>query len=63
MGKLCPEVVLANELGLNYASIGIVSNAAAGFGTTEFTVEEILSMLATMRAPLEELFDAIVEQR
>ena len=56
----CPEVVLANELGLRYASVAVISNVAAGLGDEEFTVAEILALLAELKGPLEELYDAIL---
>ncbi len=42
----CPEVILARELGIPYASIGVVSNLAAGMEETPLTVEEIMEVLA-----------------
>lgn len=57
----CPEVILANEFGLAYAAIGVISNAAAGLGAEEFTVEQILEMLDATRPDLERLIGAIIE--
>jgi len=56
----CPEVVLANELGLAYAAIGVISNAANGLGAEAFTVEQILAMLEDTRPDLERLIGAII---
>ena len=36
-----PEAALAKELGLCYASIGVVANWAAGRGEGEITLQEI----------------------
>ncbi len=58
----CPEVVLANEIGLPYAAIGVISNAAAGLGTEDFTVEQILAMLEAARPDLERLIGAVIER-
>ena len=57
----CPEVILANELGLAYAAIGVISNAAAGLGAEEFTVEQILEMLDETRPRIEQLIGAVIE--
>ena len=57
----CPEVVLANELGLRYASVGVVSNAAAGLGERDFTVEEIMAVLAGAVAPFERVLDELFQ--
>ncbi len=58
----CPEVVLANELRLAYASIGVISNKAAGLGDREFTIDEIMQVLGDAKWPLEMLLGAIIEQ-
>ena len=58
----CPEVILANEAGMAYAAIGVISNAAAGLGTDEFTVEQILAMLDETRPDLERLIGAVIER-
>ena len=58
----CPEVVLANELNIPYASLGVISNMAAGLGERDFTIDEIMAVLADAAAPLERLIGAVVEQ-
>ena len=58
----CPEVILANELGLPYAAIGVISNVAAGLGAEEFTVEQILAMLDATRPDLERLIGEVIER-
>lgn len=58
----CPEVVLANELGVPYASIGVIVNMAAGLGDQEFTVPEIMQTLEGTVAPLERLLGEIIER-
>lgn len=58
----CPEVILANELALPYAAIGVISNAAAGLGDEDFTVEQILAMLDVTRPDLERLIGEVIER-
>lgn len=41
-----PEVVLAKELGLCYASIAMVTNYAAGISTTPLTHQEVIDTMA-----------------
>ncbi len=59
----CPEVVLANELGIPYASIGVISNLAAGLSAEEFTLEEIMQVLADCAWPPELLLGEIIARR
>lgn len=40
-----PEVILANELGIHYASIGIVTNFAAGISDKKISHEEVVEMM------------------
>lgn len=40
-----PEVILANELNICYASIGIVTNYAAGISKNKITHEEVIEMM------------------
>lgn len=56
----CPEVVLAAELGLPYASIGVISNPAAGLVEHDVSVAEIMAVLDDAVAPLERLLDAVI---
>jgi len=58
----CPEVVLANELGLPYASIGVISNKAAGRAVHDFTVADIMQVLDDATWPLELLLGALIER-
>ncbi len=55
-----PEVALARELGIPYASIGIISNAAAGMsidgsGPTELSADDIFDLVGTVTEPLHRL--------
>jgi 5'-methylthioadenosine phosphorylase len=56
-----PEVVLAVEAGLAYASIGVVSNPAAGTGPERLSVEDILAVIDTVTEPLHRLIARTVE--
>ncbi len=55
-----PEVALARELGIAYASIGVVSNAAAGMSTNEsgptaLSTDDIFDLVGTVADPLHRL--------
>lgn len=55
-----PEVVLARELGLCYATISLVTNYAAGISKTELTHREVLDNMENMAEDLKKvLFDVI----
>ncbi len=54
----CPEVALAAELDLPYASIGVISNAAAGLGPA-ITLAEILATLEAVRPALWSVLAAV----
>jgi 5'-deoxy-5'-methylthioadenosine phosphorylase len=58
----CPEVVLAAELGLPYASIGVISNPAAGLAERDLSVPEIMAVLDQAVAPLERLLGAVITE-
>lgn len=46
----CPEVSLASEAGLPYATIALVVNPATGLSTKEITMKEIQAVLDTGRS-------------
>jgi 5'-methylthioadenosine phosphorylase len=56
-----PEVVLARELGLHYATISLVTNYAAGISKTPLSHKEVLEcmdeMAGTLRSVLLDLID------
>jgi 5'-methylthioadenosine phosphorylase len=56
-----PEVVLAAELGLPYASVGVISNRAAGLGPA-ITLEEIIEVLEAVRPALWALIGEVARQ-
>ena len=55
-----PEVVLAVEAGLRYASIGIVSNPAAGLGDEPLSADDIFGMIESVTEPLHRLIDRTI---
>ena len=56
-----PEAGLARELGLDYASLALVANWAAGCGdAAEITMDEVLANLAHATAPLPKLIAALL---
>lgn len=52
----CPEVALANELSLPYASVGVVSNPAAGMSDGPITGEQIMATIASAAERLLTVF-------
>ncbi len=56
-----PEVVLAVEAGLPYASIGVVSNLAAGVGDGPLSIDDITAVVAEVTGPLHRLIGSTVE--
>ena len=57
-----PEVVLAKELGICYASVGIVTNMATGMEQTEAGGEEILAVVESQKSRLGELFLSVLSE-
>lgn len=55
-----PEVALAGEAGLRYASVGVISNAAAGMGDEELTAEDVFSIIGDVAEPLHRLIDGAI---
>jgi len=58
----CPEVVLANELGIAYASIGVVSNMAAGLSGEPVSLDEINRILQGTVDQLARMFSCATER-
>ena len=56
------EAVLARELGLDYAMIAVVSNAAAGRSGVEISVEEIMSKLQMGMDKTRALIELVIPQ-
>ncbi len=56
-----PEVVLAVEAGLPYASIGVVSNLAAGIGEEPLSADDIMELIDDVADPLHRLIGRTVE--
>ncbi len=58
-----PEVALAREAGIAYASVAVVSNVAAGMGAGAISHEEIFDMLDATKEPLFRLLGRAVQLR
>ncbi len=50
-----PEVILARELGMCYATISMVTNYAAGISPTPLTHQEVLDVMAANGDQLKSL--------
>lgn len=57
-----PEVVLARELGMCYASLCVVANPAAGISTTRLTSREVLDLMGKKEARIKELLLSFVKR-
>jgi 5'-methylthioadenosine phosphorylase len=56
-----PEVALAREAGLPYASIGVVANAAAGLAGGELSAGDIVTVVERSAQPLYRLVGRTIE--
>ncbi len=56
-----PEVVLAREAGLCYATIALSTNFAAGISETVLTHDEVMEQMDKFKLELEQLFAAALE--
>jgi len=56
-----PEVVLARELGICYASIGMVTNEAAGIATHPLTHAEVMESMKELGVKVAQLIQATLE--
>ncbi len=56
-----PEVILAVEAGLPYASIGVVSNMAAGISEEPLSADDIMELIDEVAEPLHRLIGRTVE--
>jgi len=56
-----PEVVLAREAGLCYATIAPVTNYAAGISSSILTHEEVIEVMDTKKEELNQLFSSLIE--
>ncbi len=57
-----PEVVLANELDVPYASIGVISNPAAGLTDEKLSEDDIMKAVELCAEPLHLLIGKTIEQ-
>lgn len=55
-----PEVALAVERGLRYASIGVISNPAAGLAAVDISVDEIMAAVGAAKDTVLGLFAHVV---
>ena len=55
-----PEAALARELNLDYATISLVVNAAAGVGKDQITMEKITMELKTGMKKIEKLIGQLI---
>jgi 5'-methylthioinosine phosphorylase len=55
-----PEVVLARELGLCYATLCVVTNFAAGISTTPLSNLEVTDLMAERKAAIDDILAAAV---
>lgn len=56
-----PEVVLANELAIPYASVGVISNTAAGLSDEKLSVDDVMLIVDRCTDPLHRLIGRAVE--
>ena len=56
-----PEVALAREAGIKYASVAVVSNFAAGVTTDPVAEEEIWRILESTKEPIFRLLKRAVQ--
>lgn len=57
-----PEVILANEVGIQYASIGIVTNFAAGILSKKISHEEVVEMMNQKLPILKKVILEIIKE-
>jgi len=57
-----PEVVLANELAVPYASIGVISNHAAGLADEKLSADDIMVVVENCTDPLHRLIAGTVSR-
>ncbi len=57
-----PEVVLARELTMCYASLCVVANPAAGISTNRLTSEEVIEMMKEREKDIKDIIGAFIEK-
>jgi len=57
-----PEVALARELNLPYASIGVISNRAAGLIDEPLSLPEIMAVIEAASVPLYRVIGQVIER-
>ena len=56
-----PEVILAKELSLCYASLAIVTNQASGMTTQKLTVDEVIEVVGKAHDSILEIISDTIE--
>ncbi|MFO8061235.1 MAG: S-methyl-5'-thioinosine phosphorylase [Bacillota bacterium] len=56
-----PEVILANELGLKYAAVSLVTNYGAGLSDTPLTHEEVCEVMEANQRKIGSLITGLIE--
>lgn len=59
---MVPEIVLARELSMHFASINIVTNLAAGISEDKLTSDEVISMMAQKKEDVKKVILDFVER-
>lgn len=59
---LVPEVVLARELKMHFASVSIVTNLAAGISENRLTSDEVVQMMAQKNEEIKKIILDFIEQ-
>ncbi len=57
-----PEVVLAREAGLCYATVALVTNYAAGISSHPLTHDEVVEVMEAKKDEVNQLFSALIEE-
>ncbi len=58
----CPEVVLARELTMCYASLCVVANPAAGISSVRLTSDEVLEMMSAKEREIREILKILAKR-
>lgn len=59
----CPEVALAREAGLRYASVALVSNPATGVSDDPVSIDEIRATISSASSRLLSVLDSVIKAR
>lgn len=59
----CPEVALAREAGLRYASVALVSNPATGLSADPVSIDDIRAIITSASEQLVAILDSFIARR